>query len=279
MKRKIVAGVLIGLSSIVLLASLAGMVLAWVYNEPLTLEATTRLEEVESQLTQIQTDLRKAKDEVERALRIIQSAEDALASLTQQTADAEELLKQVNQTLDDDLIPGLENTRTKLTEVRIILEDLRAALEQVNSLPFVNFEVPGDDVINNIITGVDSLDAEIANVQDLAQRASTFINDTSYLLGGDFQTSKQNLQDLLQVLKGYDTKLTGWLEQVRTLKESAPKWIDNASRSLTVALFWSAFSQFGLLLHGLSIWYGENPWEVLKRLPLHKKDPPQILDA
>jgi uncharacterized phage infection (PIP) family protein YhgE len=266
MKRKILAGALVGLSSIILLASLVGMVLAWVYNEPLTLEATTRLEEVETQLTQIQTDLRKAKGEVERALRIIQSAEDALAELTQQAGDAKELMEQVNKTLDDELIPGLEDTRTKLTEVRTILENLRAGLKQLNSLPFVNFEVPGDDVIASILSEVDTLDAEIVNVQELAQRASTFISDTSYLIGGDFQTTKQNLQDLLVVLKGYDTKLTGWLEQVRMLKESAPKWIDNASLSLTIALLWSAFSQFGLILHGLSIWYGENPWEVLKRL-------------
>ena len=266
MKRKILAGVLVGLSSIILLASLVGVVLAWVYNEPLTLEATTRLSEAETQLTQIQTDLRKAKDEVERALRIIQSAEDALSELTQQAGDAKELLEQVNKTLDNDLIPGLEDTRTKLTDVRAILEDLRKALKQLNSLPFVNFEVPGDDVIANIINGVDSLDTEIADVQDLAKRASTFISDTSYLIGGDFQTTKQNLQDLLVVLKGYDEKLTGWLEQVRMLKESAPKWIDNASLSLTVVLLWFAFSQLGLILHGLSIWYGENPWDVLKKL-------------
>ncbi|GAB4567693.1 MAG: hypothetical protein Fur0017_09020 [Anaerolineales bacterium] len=266
MKRKILAGVLIGLSSIILLASLMGMALAWLYNEPLTLEATTRLGEVESQLGQIQTDLRNAKDEVERAMRIIQSAEDALAELTQQAGDANELLKQVNQTLDDELIPGLESTRTKLTDVRKILEDLRTALQRLNSLPFINFEVPGDDVIANILNGVDSLDSEIENVQDLAQRASTFISDTSYLLGGDFQTTKQNLQELLNVLEGYDKKLTGWLEQVRMLKESAPNWIDNASLSLTVVLFWFAFSQLGLILHGLSIWHGENPWEVLKKL-------------
>ncbi|MEY2817050.1 MAG: hypothetical protein RL275_513 [Chloroflexota bacterium] len=276
MKRKILSGALVGLSSIILLGSLAGIVLAWVYNEPLTLEATSQLGEVETQLTQIQTDLRKAKDEVERALRIIQSAEDALAELTQQAGDAKELLEQVNKTLDDELIPGLEDTRTKLTDVRTILEDLRAALKQLNSLPFVNFEVPGDDVIANILNGVDSLDTEIANVQDLAQRASIFISDTSYLIGGDFQTTKQNLEDLLVMLKGYDEKLTGWLEQVQMLKESAPTWIDNASLSLTVALLWSAFSQFGLILHGLSIWYGENPWEVLKRL---KKPSSETLDV
>lgn len=265
MKRKILAGVLIGISSLVLLASLAGMILSWVYNEPLTREAESRLTEAETQLTQIQADLRNAKAEVERALRIIQSAEDALASLTQQATSAKEALDEVNRTLDDELIPGLETTRARITEVRTVLEDLRAALEQLNSLPLVNFEVPGDELLTDIIEGVDSLDAEIASVQDLAQRASTFISDTSYLLGGDFQTTKQNLQDLLEVLEGYDSKLTAWLEQVRMLKESVPGWIDNASLSLSLVLFWSTFSQLGLILHGLAIWRGENPWEGLRR--------------
>jgi hypothetical protein len=203
---------------------------------------------------------------VERALRIIQSAEDALAALTEQTDDAKEILEQVNETLDDELIPGLESTRVRITEARTVLEDLRASLEQLNSLPFIELNIPGDELISNIISGVDSLDAEITNVQDLAQRASVFISDTSYLLGGDFLTTKQNLQDLLQVLEGYDVKLTGWLEQVETLKESAPGWIDNASISLTVVLFWFAFSQLGLMLHGLSIWHGENPFAILKKL-------------
>ncbi|NWF65575.1 MAG: hypothetical protein HXY38_14860 [Chloroflexi bacterium] len=266
MRRKIAAGGLIGLSSIVLLASLAGMVLAWVYNEPLTLEAVTWLEDVESQLTQIQTDLRNAKTEVQRALRIIQSAEDALTSLTQQTSDAKEILEQVNQTLNDELIPGLDGTRTRISEVRAVLEDLRGSLEQLNNLPFVEFNIPGDELILPIITGVDSLDTQIANVQDLAQRASVFLGDTSYLLGGDFETTKKNLQNLLEALEGYDKKLTDWLIQVRMLKESAPGWIDNASLSISAGLFWFAFSQFGLILHGLSLWHGDTPLAVLKKL-------------
>ena len=265
MKRKILAGLLIGVSSIFLLGSLTGGILAWVYNEPLTLEATTRLGEVETQLTQIQTDLRTAKAEVERALRMIQSAEDALASLTEKATSAKDALEEVNRTLDEELIPGLEDTRARITEVRGVLVDLRDALEQLNSLPFVNFEVPGDDLLAEIITGVDSLDTEIADVQDIAGRASVFISDTSYLLGGDFQTTKQNLQTLLEVLEGYDSKLTGWLAQVRTLKDSAPGWIDNASLSLSIVLAWFAFSQLGLILHGLAIWRGENPWEALRK--------------
>ncbi|NJN79922.1 MAG: hypothetical protein HC797_05300 [Anaerolineales bacterium] len=195
--------------------SLVGIILAWAYNQPLTRDATAQLEDVDSQLFQIQTDLSQAKTEVERALRIIQSAEDALVSLTQQSKDAKQVLEEVNQTLDDELIPNLETTRTQISEVRIILEDLRTALEQLNALPFVNLQIPGDELLANIITGVDSLDSEIENVQILAEQASVFISDTSYLLGGDFQSTKQNLQDLLIVLESYDTKLSGWREQVK----------------------------------------------------------------
>lgn len=264
MARKILIGTLIVLSSTLLVLSVVGIVLAWVYNEPLTKETTSRLQQADSQLAQIQADLRDAKTEVERALRIIQSAEDALASLTQQTTDAKQLLEDVNSTLDDQLIPGLETTRTNITEVRNTLEDLRAALEQINSLPFVDLNIPGDELLAGIIDQVNELDSGIADVQDLAQRASTFISDTSYLLGGDFNETKRQLEDLLQTLDEYDQKATDWREQIADLIESAPRWIDNASLSLTVGLLWFGFSQFGLILHGLGMKRGVDPLEVLR---------------
>ena len=264
MTRKILIGALIVLSSTFLILSILGIALAWIYNEPVTREATSRLQEVDSQLTQIQTDLRNAKAEVERALRIIQSAEDSLASLTQQTTDAKTLLEDVNATLDDKLIPGLEATRTNITEVRNTLEDLRATLKQINELPFVNLSIPGDELLLSIIAQVDALDGEIVNVQDLAQRASTFISDTSYLLGGDFNETKQKLEDLVLVLAEYDQKVTDWRGQIADILESAPRWIDNASLSLTLGLLWFGFSQFGLILHGLGMRRGIDPLDVLR---------------
>ena len=264
MTRKILIGALIVFSSTFLILSILGVALAWIYNEPVTREATSRLQEVDSQLTQIQTDLRNAKAEVERALRIIQSAEDALASLTQQTTDAKTLLEDVNATLDDKLIPGLEATRTNITEVRNTLEDLRATLKQINELPFVNLSIPGDELLLSIIAQVDALDGEIVNVQDLAQRASTFINDTSYLLGGDFNETKQKLEDLVLVLAEYDQKTSDWRGQIADILESAPRWIDNASLSLTLGLLWFGFSQFGLILHGLGMRRGIDPLDVLR---------------
>jgi F0F1-type ATP synthase membrane subunit b/b' len=265
MGRKIFTWFLIVVSSIMLMLSAVGIGLAWFYNEPLTGEAVLRLQEVDAGLAQIQTDLKSARAEVERALRIIESAEKALQSLTEQTQDASQLLEQVNNMLDDRLIPGLGTTRERISQLRGTLVDLREALEQVNTIPFVDLNIPGDDVLADLIAEVDSLDSEIANVEDLAQKASTFVSDTSYLLGGDFNETKQNLQELLQTLKDYDEKITGWRTQVKTLIESAPRWIDNASIIITLFLLWFGFSQFGLLLHGLHLRQGGDPLAVLRR--------------
>lgn len=265
MTRKILTGVLIGLSSVMLVLSVVGIGAAWIYNEPLTREATMRVAEVDSTLAQIQTDLQNAKAEVERALRIIESAEQALASLTEQSADAKNILEDVNSTLDEKLIPGLKTTRENISQVRGTLEDLRAALEQINTLPFVDLNIPGDELLASILSGMDSLDSEIANVQELAQRASTFVSDTSYLLGGDFSETKQHLEDLLLVLTDYDSQITDWRTQVGTLLASLPGWIDRASVILTVFLLWFGFSQFGLILHGLNLWKGGDPLKVLRR--------------
>ncbi|KXK11390.1 MAG: hypothetical protein UZ14_CFX002002883 [Chloroflexi bacterium OLB14] len=262
MARKVITYTIISLSSLFLVLSLVGIILAWAYNTPITEKAISQLKDIDAQLSQIQTDLRSAKDEVQRALRIIESAETALASLTQQTQDASDILQNVNQALDDQLIPGLKTTRASITEVKTVLEDLRTSLTQLNSLPFVELNIPGDELITNIISGVDSLDAEISNLQDLAQQASLFISDTSYLLGGDFQETKQNLQDLSLTLAGYDQKITDWREQVNVLITSTPKWLDNTSISLTFFFLWFGFSQFGLLLHGLSLKRGDDPLAV-----------------
>lgn len=263
MLRKILTGALIGLSFLLLVLSVVGIGAAWVFNQPLTRAATTSLQEIDTTLAQAQTDLQNARVEVERALRIIESAELALAALTEQSAGATDILEDVSRLLDDQLIPVLKVTRDNVGQVRGTLEDLRATLEQVNAFPFVDLLIPGDEVLVRILSGMDTLDSDIASVQDLAQRASTFVDDAAYLLGGDFSATKQHLEDLLLVLTDYEGQITSWRDRAGTLIESLPGWIDLASVTLTFFLLWFGISQFGLLLHGLSLWQGGNPLQVL----------------
>ncbi len=264
MARKIIAYTLISLSSLFLVLSLLGIILAWAYNASITEKAVAQLTRIDAQLSQIQTDLRNAKAEVERALRLIQSAEEALASFSQQPKPANQVLEEVSKTLSEGLIPNLATTRTQISEIRQTLKDLLVTIEQLNAIPFINLQIPGEDLLSEVISNAESLDTEIENMQALAEKTAVFISDISYLLGGDFESTKQNLQNLLQALQGYDTQISGWRQQTKTLIASTPRWVDNASISITFFLLWFALSQFGLLLHGLSLRLGDNPLHIWK---------------
>ncbi len=265
MARKIFSGALIALSSILLLSSLAGIGAAWYYNGPLTTEAVSRLGEVEAELAQTQTALQDAKTELERTLRIVDSAEETLETLSNELEQAKRLFDEFDKTLGDRLVPGLESSRDRLASLKGSLEELRATLEEINSLPIVNLNLPGDEMLDNLIGTVDSIDTQIARMEGLADKASTFAQDVSYLMGGDLSETRQRLELFLNVVGEYEQRVSGWHAQVEIWIESLPGWVDRASAILTVFLLWFAFSQFGLLLHGLGGWRGAKILAALRK--------------
>lgn len=263
---KFFSWILIVLGSIFLLASVVGIILIWIYNEPLTLEATTRLTDINTELSQAQVSLQSSEQELERALRIVDATEKALEKLAAQSTTADNLFDSIQSTLDDRLLPELKTTRERLVAARGTLENLRNTLEGFGSLLSIDLNLP-DKVLSDLIESANSLDSEIANVEQVAQQASTFVSDTSFLLGGDLTSTRKSLEDFLAATREYEKKVTDWRKQVADLIQKTPVWIDQASILLTLFLMWFGFSQFGLILHGLSIRRGNNPFEVLRRRP------------
>lgn len=265
MARKILSGALIVLSGIFLLASLAGLIAVWVYNEPLTREATRQLQDIDAQMAQAQTTLTSSKLELERALRLVDATQTALEKIAAQSNSTENLLETIQSTLDNRLLPELKATRGRIDSARSTLEQLQTILTSVGSfIPGVDLSIP-DKLLADLIVSANSLNAEITSMEAMATQISLFVGDTSYLLGGDLTQTRESLQSFIAAIQDYQTKLTGWREQVTFLLEGAPRWIDQASIGLTIFLLWFGLSQFGLMLHGLNWQRGGNPLLVLKR--------------
>jgi ABC-type transporter Mla subunit MlaD len=264
MFHKIIAQTLITLSVIFLLLSLAGIGAAWFYNEPLTRETTSQLQDVDDELALAQTTLDSTHAELERALRLVDTAQAALEKLAEQSTSAESLFDGIQSSLDDRLLPELRTTRERINTARMGLENLRGLLQTISSLPFIGIDIP-DQIITDLIDSANTIDSEIANAEQVAKQASTFVNDTSYLLGGDLTETRDSLQSFLTAVEQYQTKVKDWRAQLADMIDSIPGWIDNASISLTIFLFWFGLSQFGLLLHGRMILRGQNPLDALRR--------------
>lgn len=265
MARTIFSWALIVLGGIFLALSVAGIFAAWIYNEPLTREAVTRLEEIDREMELAEATLESSQLELARALRIVDASEAALRKLTQQTSTAETLFGSIQSTLDDRLLPELKTTRNRIESARTALESLQSVLQGISNLiPGVDLSLPGR-ILSDLITSARSLDTEIANVETLALQASLFVSDTSFLLGGDLTQTRESLQSFLLSIQEYQKKVVLWRAQVSDLREGAPRWIDQASTGLTFFLLWFGLSQFGLILHGLSIQRGGDPLLVLRR--------------
>jgi hypothetical protein len=272
MTRKILAGILVGLSSLLLLLSVIGIGLAWFYNEPLTRDGLARLEEIDTELSLAENALKDTRLEIQRTLRIIDAAEETLSQLKDELSLARSMFGEVDQTIEGQLVPGLQGTRRQINSAINAVEEIRVFLKQLSenfivsqALSFLNLTLPGDQLLVEIIAIGTSLDSQITGMQALTEKASIFLKDASYMMGGDLGETRQNLQNFLKVIDEYDQKLAAWRVQVAHLTQSLPRWLDITSSALTIFLLWFAFSQFGMILHGLALWRGENPAAVLRR--------------
>jgi len=114
MVRKILAGILIIISSILLGLSIAGIALVRTYKQPLTRVSTARLRSIDNELAQAQTALQIAEFELERTLRTVEAPEKSLETLKTDLAQAKTLFGDVNGSLESQLLPGLKASRGQI---------------------------------------------------------------------------------------------------------------------------------------------------------------------
>lgn len=265
MARKIFTWIVLVLSGLFLLLSVAGIIAIWVYRQPLTDEANRRLSDIDLQLIQAQGTLDSSQMELERALRIVDSAQAGLDKIKAQTHSTGNFLQTIQGTLDDKLLPDLKATRNRIDSAKVTLQQLQSILKGVGGfIPGVDLSSP-DKIVADLISSANSLNGDITNIEALGTQVSLFLSDSSFLLNGDLTETRTSLQNFVEAIKNYKTKVAGWRDEVATLKAGAPRWINQAAIALTIFLFWFGISQIGLLLHGLTLLRGGDPFLVLRR--------------
>jgi hypothetical protein len=269
MLRKVFWGVIIAIAGILLALSILGIGATWAYNEPATQQAEARLHDLDIELGSAQLALDGATTELRRALRILDRAQTALQALAQSTSQAQQILEAMGDTLDEGVIPGLRSARSQLDQVSAALQAALAALETVNSLSILPVPIPGEEWLSGLLEATSSLNAEIVSVEELAAKASTFLADVGYVMGGDFGETRRGLERLLSTVTEYQTKIESWRAWIARTRAELPALIDRTSVLLTILLLWFGISQGGLILHGLTAYRGGNPLRVLQSTGSH----------
>ncbi len=254
MKKRILGGTLVVLSIMMLVLSLTGVGAIAFYNQPFTDDLLGKLNKVNDELLMAQESLGNAQQELQRALRIVENAEEALQDLSKQREQAKGFLDAVDSMLTETIIPNIEGSKEKIADAKKTFDDIRTTIINLNRIPFIEIEVPDEGLLTYFEEIIVSLETEVDNVGEMAEEASLFLNDTSYLLGGDLAETKENIYNLADVIEEYEQKVRIWQAQAEVLIAETPRRVDLASALFAIFLLWVAFSQAGLVLHGISLW-------------------------
>jgi chromosome segregation ATPase len=246
--KRILAIIVIIISVVFIVVFVAGVVVSWSLNTPLT-ETTTRaltgvervLEAADNGLERVGTRLGEAQANVDTIEGKVQEAGDTLSenSLVYEVLD---------RTVGDELFPKINGVRETVTSVGASVVAFNETLEAINEIPLV--EVPtltagledASDRIGSIQSDVEETRAELRSIREEAiSKPVTAITERT----GRISTGLENVQT---ITSNTQANIDENLDSVAEIKDSVPGFFDLISVILTFIFLWLAFGQAGLIV-------------------------------
>ena len=256
--RRIIGLVLIVLSVIFALVSLAGLIGIWVYNQPLTERVLTTIEATSTDLEGAAAAIEISKAELissQAQLELLQAILETLG--VNATEDLNRLADIVGR-VEDTLSPLLDRLASGINTLRESLLTIKDTVDRLNELPLVNIEVPGIEAIELGAEQLGNLQNQIEEGGGKIEQLSQTTQDTVDSLSTGFAKLETSIISLIETLDEYEEKIEATQAQLNYLETNLPTWIDLASVALTVILVWLGISQVGVFILGWSFYKGQD---------------------
>jgi Mg2+ and Co2+ transporter CorA len=248
---KSIVGVLIIIISIVfLVVSVAGIVGIWVYADEY---ARNTIDAVFTPVQTAVTGLKEGTTSVNSAL------DDATAALEEIDANLEETEEGSSTTLQtigniltvvtDKLEPDTSEISSKVEDVRQKGETVAEVIDTLNALPFISLPEPGTGKLAGVLERVGDLKTQVAEMKEArTQQAKTDLVMT--VLANNSAEIGSLLEDVQEIVTGLDSRLSEIETRLATLRSDIWNATHLSFVVLSVILLWLGISQVGMLLHG-----------------------------
>ncbi|MGW8251434.1 MAG: hypothetical protein ACWGO1_12385 [Anaerolineales bacterium] len=240
------------------LASIAGIALTWSNYQKLNSTWMSRLQSIETDLTNAQADLRTAKAELDSVQQQITTLRAALELLGIDGAASLQSVADIVSRLESTLTPFITQAAERVKSLRDAVVRLKETLERLNQLPLVELDIPGVEQLDAAALNLENLQKQIEEGGDRVTEASQITQETVDSLTTGFGSLEQSAQKLSEALAGYDTKISTYLVEIDNLRTDLPRWLNFAAIALTVIFIWLGFSQIALFVLVWSFYSGQD---------------------
>jgi TolA-binding protein len=240
--------IVIILSCAFFLISLAGLAAIWVANKPLTDNALAELDAAQNELTAANTALQSSRAELESLQGQIDIFQEILTNLGTDAIQNTRLISEVVDRVESTISPLLERLSNGVGRIRETFDSIKETVANLNDLPLIQIEVPGEEVLNSVSEGLANLQSQITDTKTKVESVSQITQDTVDTLTSGFKTWEEYTARNLALIDQYEAKVAAYQAKLAHLEANLPLWIDLASIVLTFLLVWLAISQVGLFI-------------------------------
>ena len=245
--RRLLAGLTLLLSAVMLLLSLASGIGVWVVKEPVTTKATRVFGRIDGALDTAEQSLGQVKASLARAGERLEGVREEQRKLAQEPRKGNAVGRLIGRTVQRQVAPEIGNAHEKLHTVAEAAVVVNAVLEDVGNFPFLS------------VTGLDTdriadMNSRLADVGPAAWELSRLLGEPELDADAAAQLSRieQTVQSLLGLVGDYESQVTQVRQRAGDVKARTLAWIAPAAVLISFVCFWIALSQLCLIARAWS---------------------------
>lgn len=236
--KKIGAVLVIQLAVLGIILSLAGMVLAWTYNTPVTDSLARIVAGAERVLTAADRGLTVANRGLSAALGAVNTVDGAVRSAGERIVDTNLAFAILERTVGDTLFPRVVAAQETVGAVADTVLAVNDALEAANRLPFVEAPTLTTE-LGLVADRLASVRARVEEIRDglrdikeqKVARPVTFITERTSRLSSEIDA-------VLTTTTSAQTRIAITLARLANLSRNLPRIIDLISLTITLIALW-----------------------------------------
>jgi hypothetical protein len=247
--KRVLAAIVMAVSVLVLVLSLAGIAGTWIVRGQLAAELVGIVTVAETGVTAAMQGVEGVDTALTRAREQVAAVESDVQAFGADLEQNKPLLTAISDKLDLGLAPLVESARETMTTVRETVAAVNSTIEAVNAIPFVSVPVPELESLNKLSQDVQSFRTEVQNLRAaIDQRRSEVIAGGVSIITTPTSRIGASLDDVQSRVSAYSRQLGAVQKGLSTLKSAIGRWLTWLAVILTLILLWLAFSQVGLLV-------------------------------
>lgn len=244
----IVSGVVLALLSVIAIIGV------WTVSSVLTNSVLPLLDRAEQAAARVDERMQQLDNRLAAAQDRIQNIENRVTAAGLSLEEANLLRIALDRLIGDELTPILEDARSIINTVVEIANGIEDTIAAVNSIPFVNVQVPGAQQYHELRDQISSLITTVQDLRtDLQNRKVETVQELVSLVTGYTGRAKDIIGRIRAPITTAQTQTAQLRAQLAQLSAELPGRITWSAIGLTVVFLWLFLTQMVLIGVGWSL--------------------------